>query len=179
MSEGSGCQGSVLMGIYFFWFLKVCSVWASRKEPPGEPGSLQSVSWDQGLPVRLPAMTSLNTTGHHPSGFLSSTPTPSRKRLSAPRQCLACSFCAFLPSAQKRAAGCQRGRPRLGPGPSSGGLTFPGLSCWLLSPDALFLTGTAGWAWRSSLTSWAARNQTPGFRDEPSVLFKALTEAWD
>lgn len=66
-----------------------------------------------------------------------------------------------------------------GPGPSSGGLTFPGLSCWLLSPDALFLTSTAGRAWRSSWTSWAARNQTPGFRDEPSVLFKALTEAWD
>lgn len=23
--EGPGCQGSVLKGIYFFWFLKVCS----------------------------------------------------------------------------------------------------------------------------------------------------------
>lgn len=39
-------------------------------------------------------------------------------------------------------------------------LTSPGASCWLPAP---FLISTAGQAWRSSLTSCAARNQTPGF----------------
>lgn len=47
---------------------------------------------------------------------------------------------------------------------------FPGCS----APD-----GRSGLGLALILTSWAARNQTPGFRDEPSVLFKALTEAWD
>lgn len=32
VSEGSGCQRSVLKGIYFFWFLKVL-LWASEKNP--------------------------------------------------------------------------------------------------------------------------------------------------
>ena len=38
------------MGIYFFWFLKVCSVWASRKEPQESLGHCRVLAGTKDCP---------------------------------------------------------------------------------------------------------------------------------
>lgn len=169
--------------------LGVCSCGHQEKRMDG-----CSISWDQGLPLKLPGLLliiSNDIMGQSPS-LASYHPLLMEEVLPAHKKVTSSAHSALSSSWPRRTAAGYHPRWSQDPllCPSFPGTRWPWLQ-WLRvnipwhQPLAPFpwmlcsrLAQRAG-AWRVSLTSGPPATRPLALADEPPILFKALTDAWD